>query len=696
MEKMTDKQLMTARQDFMTYMAVEKKDLSKATMKTKAAFFTQKMNTSFEELACVGYNSTFSELTATVRIKRASGYSGELCTQGSNEYVRFYLDYEDGSGWQDMGLTAVNVHDIPTQNDCNGAQELPIDYAVRLQISPKRFFCTKVNTPKVRAVLAWNEMPAPNDPDLNAGTYTWSDTKESYIQIEPLRFFLPDLPLTNIAGLLEKAVANPTVSLSSLAQFTPDGLEAIKEAQQGLKLQPLDFPKLAKHYASENIEPYRFGFPLLKKVQQTNDPKIVNAVQDLFAAQNFSLAENLSKLLQTECNKEYEELFCVAADYSREALVGTLKIKRPNGYSGGLCDDGSKEYVSFWIQDEIDACEWKHAGTTFIKVHDIAEIPDGGLAYSVILPYDFSPLKQSCENPVVLKVRAILSWNQPPEDMQCQNWGNVVDSYIQLKPQTVWNGEGPKLITVGGVATDFIDGVSGLTLPGAKIEFNQVLTYNDSPFAGIIVVQGVSSPFAGQKYKIKITNLATGASYYLNNKLDLLGYNPVTGVVTHPDLYPVGDAYEYQPYHNNISSVLARFSPGTNDRLRVTIEHSDGTQDSQVIQMDNSPTTLTLYIDDGGDCSHYTKGDTVLGNFSVTEDYLEIFQVSTSAGIYTATGTGLGQSGATEGSGTFSIATDPNKNCGKVVLSATQKAIRNSTTVGRNVTTDRIICLSDL
>lgn len=695
MEKMTDKQLITARQDFITYMAVESKDLTKATIKTKAAFFGQNMNTSFEALACVGYNPNFSELTATVRIKKASGYSGSLCTQGSIEYVRFYLDYENGDGWQDMGLAALNVHDLPTKKDCDGAQELPIDYVVRLQINPKRFFCTKANTPKVRAVLAWNEIPASNDPDLNAGTYTWSDTKESYIQIEPLRLFVPDLPLTNIASLLEKAVANPTISLNSLAQFIPDGALAIKEAQQGLKLQPLDFPKLAKSYKSQNIEPFRFGLPLLKKVQQSNDPKFVSSVQKLFAAQNFSLAENLSQLLQTECNKDYEELFCVAADYSREALVGTLKIKRPNGYSGGLCDDGSKEYVSFWIQDENNGCEWKHAGTTFVKVHDIAEIPAGGLAYSVILPYDFSAFKQSCEHPVVLKVRAILSWNQPPAGMQCETWGNVVDSYIQLRHQSTWNGEGPKLITVGGVATDFIDGVSGLTLPGAKIEFNQMPTFNESPFFGTIVVQGVSSPFAGQKYKVRITNLATGAFYYLNSKLDLLGYNPVTGFVTHPDSYPVGDAYEYQPYYNNISSVLARFSPGTNDRLRVTIEHADGGQDSQVIQMDSTPTTLTLFIDDGGDCSHYTKGDTVIGTFSVTEDYLEVFQLSTSAGTYTATGFGLGQSGTSEGSGSFEIATDPTKNCGKVVLSATQKAIRNSVTVGKNVSTDRIICLSD-
>lgn len=695
MEKMTDKQLLSARKDFMTFMAVEKKDLKKAKMTTEAAFFDKKMNTSFEELACIGYNPAFRELTATVRIKRASGYSGSLCSNGSNEYVRFYLDYNDGNGWQDMGVTSLNVHDIPTQKDCNGASEKPIDYVVRLQINPKRNFCSKANTPKVRAILVWNEEPTANDPEMASGSYVWSDMKEENIQIDPLKLFIPDFPIFGISDLLEKAIINPTISLHSLAQSVTGGESFIKKAQQGLKFPKLDFPKLASMYQKEKVEPYRFGFPLLKKVQQTNSVEVVNNIQALFNAQNFSLAENLSQVAKINCNTNYEELFCVGADYAREALVGTLKVKRPSGYSGDLCKEGSKEYVSFWIQDEAENCQWKHAGTTFVKVHDIAELPDGGLSYSVILPYDFSAFKQPCESPRVLKVRAVLSWNSAPNGMECETWGNVVDSYIQLKPSVAWNGEGPKLITVGGVATDFINAFSGLTLPGAKMEFNQVPTYDDSPFGGIIVVQGVSAPLAGQKYKVKITNLNSGASYYLNNKLDLLGYNLSTGDVTHPDLYPVGNEYEYQPYQNNISSILARFTPGGNDRLLVTIEHADGSSDSQVIQMDNVFPDVMLNINDGGDCSHYSKGDIISGSFTVTEEYLEAYAISTEVGTYSNTGSGLGQTGNTEGSGTFEITTDTDKNCGKIVLSATQKTIRNSAVVGFTRYTDRIVCLSD-
>jgi hypothetical protein len=59
-------------------------------------------NTFYEDLTCVGYNSRLQALEATIDIRRATGYLGGLCTAGSIEYVRFYIDY--GSGWEDLGL----------------------------------------------------------------------------------------------------------------------------------------------------------------------------------------------------------------------------------------------------------------------------------------------------------------------------------------------------------------------------------------------------------------------------------------------------------------------------------------------------------------------------------------------------------------------------------------------------------------
>jgi hypothetical protein len=281
--------------------------------------------------------------------------------------------------------------------------------------------------------------------------------------------------------------------------------------------------------------------------------------------------------------------------------------------------------------------------------------------------------------------------------MNCSQWGNVVESYVQIPPSVKnWDGKSPKMITVGGVATDFIDAVSGLTLPGAKIEFNQTPTYTGSPFGGIIVVQGISAPLNGMKYRVKITNLSNMSSYYLNGNLALIGYNPVNGNVIHPVITPdANNYYTYQSYQNNIDSILARFTPGTNDRIMITIEHENGTTTSQIIQMDNTFPTVTLSINDNGDCSHYKKGDVIKGVFTVNDNYLHSYALSTNVGTYVKVGPGtLNQSGTTNGQGNFEITTFTNRNCGSINLVAYQKTIWNSVTTGTYTNTGKIVCLA--
>jgi hypothetical protein len=73
-------------------------------------------NTVFEELTCVGYNPDKKLLEAVIRVKQPTGYSGDECTPGSYEYIRFFVD--TGKGFQDAGLMAINVHDIPDAHDC--------------------------------------------------------------------------------------------------------------------------------------------------------------------------------------------------------------------------------------------------------------------------------------------------------------------------------------------------------------------------------------------------------------------------------------------------------------------------------------------------------------------------------------------------------------------------------------------------
>jgi len=695
MEKLDDKQLMLARQEFNSYLDIGEEAFSKLNLKTSLGFFKSKGNSSFEALGCVGYNPTFKELTATVQIKRPSGYSGNLCTKGSFEYVRFYLDYNDGNGWQDMGFTALNVHDIPTEKDCSGKNEKPIDYVVRLKINPKRYFCNKENLPKVRAILSWNSIPAPNDPNQNIGPYTWGDVKDENIQISPIKFILPDFPFENIGSILETAILNPSVSLNQLAETSAGGIDDLKKAIKEVEPPKPGFAELAATYKKAKVAPHRFGFSMLQKAMQTKDLALKNSIVDIFEVQKFSFLDSLVNLQKLKCNTNYEELFCVGADYNQEALIGTLKIKQSSGYSGDLCKKGSKEYVSFYIQEE-ENCNWIHAGTTFVEVHDIENIPAGGLSYSVILPYDFSNLKKNCSDPQVLKVRAILSWNTPPQGLNCSHWGNVVESYVQLKPR-VHVGTGPKMVIVGGIATDEINPFSGRTIPGATFVINDKAVYNHCPFGGVIAIQGVTALFAGQKYKVKVTNLDAGTSYYHNEPFNLVGFDPIGGVVTHSVSTAVADEYTYPAYLDNIGSFMARFSPGTNDRLLITIEHTDGSFDSQVIQMDNTTPKVTMSIDDNGDCTHYTKGDTINGVFSVDVDYLESYAVSTSVGTYNYVSgipqIGIGDNGDPDGNGAFQVVTFTNKNCGGIHLKAITKTIWHSANIGIHDDAHITVCL---
>ncbi len=688
-----DEELLGARTNFSSFLATGK---SFTELKTKTAlkFYKQKLNTAFESIGCVGYNPRLEELTATINIKRPTGYSGKLCSEGSYEYVRFYLDY--GSGWQDVGFVGLNVHDIPTEKDCDSKLEKPLVYAVRLKISPKELICTKPNLPKVKAVLTWNTIPAPNDPNLTSGTYVWGDVKEEYIQIKSKPVF-SKIPDFDFGPLFEKLVLNPNLSLKNLGDIDPVYDKLAAKAKNTLTDNKADFSELAELYNKKEskVEAPRFAAKLLSELTETKSKSVIDNIQNLFEFNNLSLVESLAGFQKLKCNTNYEELFCAGLDYHKEALVGTLKIKRPYGYNGDLCKKGSKEYVSFWVQED-DSCKWRKLGTSSVNVHDIP-IPVDGLSYSVILPYDFSKFKLDCEKPRVLKLRAVLSWNTPPKGMDCQNYGNVIESYIQIPPKVNWDGKSPKIITLGGLSTDFIDDVTGLSLPGAKFEFNQVpVTYNNSPFGGVMVVQGISAPYAGQKYRIKITNHSKGGSYYLKDPLVLLGYNPGTGTVTHPVITPdpVDHYYTYQPYHNNIGSVLARFSPGTNDLLEVTIEMQNGATDSQKFQMDSTTPELNLAIDDNGDCTHYNKGDIINGTFSLSDNYVGNWKLSTNICNCLPGASLLIASGTTNHSGSFTVDTNVMKNCGEISLVVYQKRIYNSVRDNLHNEREKIVCIN--
>jgi hypothetical protein len=118
-------------------------------------------DTYFEQLTCVGYNPGRGEVEATVQIKRAGGYGSDLCGPGSREWLRFYVSYDDGATWQDVGLGSFLAHNIPDQPDCAGQPGKPLSYTVAYPLpDPKRRPCPWPVLPLVRAILSAGGRPA--------------------------------------------------------------------------------------------------------------------------------------------------------------------------------------------------------------------------------------------------------------------------------------------------------------------------------------------------------------------------------------------------------------------------------------------------------------------------------------------------------------------------------------------------------
>ena len=141
-----------------------------------------KPSTRYEELRCVGLHYDLEQLAAVLTVKLPNGFNGDLCTEGSNEYVAFWLyvhdEIEQRCSWKYMGTASVNVHDI---------KPIPVgglQYAVYIPVdlSWLKRKCSKPQVVRVRAVLSWNAKPDPLEPDQFP---VWGNRVEALIQVKP-------------------------------------------------------------------------------------------------------------------------------------------------------------------------------------------------------------------------------------------------------------------------------------------------------------------------------------------------------------------------------------------------------------------------------------------------------------------------------------------------------------------------------
>ncbi|HEX4773830.1 MAG TPA: hypothetical protein VH351_23555 [Bryobacteraceae bacterium] len=142
-------------------------------------------DTTYEELTCLEFDPTSNRLEAVIQVKQPSGFGSAAASDGSFEYVRFYVDY--GSGFEDLGYAAVNVRNMPNALNCAKKDDWPLSFTVSVTFSPKMDWCFLPEFLKVRAILSWQSTPPANSPKFNP---VWGNHLDANIQIapRPLRF----------------------------------------------------------------------------------------------------------------------------------------------------------------------------------------------------------------------------------------------------------------------------------------------------------------------------------------------------------------------------------------------------------------------------------------------------------------------------------------------------------------------------
>lgn len=162
-----------------------------------AALDKTKANVSYEELECLGLEYNLDRLVATFRIKLPGGYSGGLCSAGSQEYVAFWTDWDDTCEWTYLGTVAVNVHDLATIP----AGGISYSAIVPANLSTVRRPCGGPGggpkIARIRAVLSWAIPPSTTDP--NALNY-WGNRLDAHVQIRPGKVLPENQPIISIIG----------------------------------------------------------------------------------------------------------------------------------------------------------------------------------------------------------------------------------------------------------------------------------------------------------------------------------------------------------------------------------------------------------------------------------------------------------------------------------------------------------------
>jgi hypothetical protein len=148
------------------------------------------------------------------------------------------------------------------------------------------------------------------------------------------------------------------------------------------------------------------------------------------------VAAEAGQKAQAAGSTRFEELESVGFYAQERRLEAVISLNQRFGYGGGPGSVGSYEYVGLyvnWNQDGDFNDTGEDVGVANVHVFDSGHPNDAKkLPIHYAVYRDLTPLPPLPPNSLV-KVRAILSWQQPPTGPNFKpTWGNVIDRWIRI------------------------------------------------------------------------------------------------------------------------------------------------------------------------------------------------------------------------------------------------------------------------
>jgi len=569
-------------------------------------------DTVFEQLVCIGYRPQLKRLDGVVQIKQSVGYSGGICTAGSQEYVRFFASTDNGATWTDLGLTSFTAWDVPGPKPLDFEVSIPVDLAAKC--------CKDANLVLIRGILSWEVPPA-----SATGPIVFGNGLDVTVQVAPFALgTLADLLLC-LPFPVELESVSEVASLDQIVEFAP--------APQ------LTAEQLHDLYKETQVPQSRY---LLSQVTELlGDPVALSAAASQpgpALGGNADLSSIIGVIIDPQGDEYYEQLGCVGLNTVTAELAATIDVKQSSGYSGGPCTSGSREYVAFWA-DWGSGSGFEYAGTTSVNVHDISPLPAGGLQYSVGLPFPqaLTRRKPCQDGPLTVTIRAVLSWNTPPSTTNpfaVPVWGGHLEALVLIPPGRPATG-GPLLESVGSMPVVTISDATGVATGTSLVPAIGVA--NACPFGGSLEFTGhVINPAtglfggAGMQYRILVstnggvtsTPMTQPFSIYLSPSWVHVTQtpDPVTGWVNY---------YEQSGVVDVVGNILGSWASSGDGQIWVSMEARQGgvpvgtPTPWKLVQLDNTPPDpVTVAITSGaGSCGDFTQGGpAIVGSYSATDN----------------------------------------------------------------------------